>query len=238
MRASLSQIPNLEDALTTIDNRNREWSKTLSPLGQFLAYAATVLRTGYEFPLGAGMKRYAGSLYAIADEKSILEQLMTERDRLKKQRQVMEKLENEMTALVSNNAKKKEEWQRIIDTTDSDEGSLSSELCEYYADMIEYMNKSSERIVKAMKKVTATAIDSDESLIFNDLEQHSSLVFYMQNRENLRQRIEDAKNERLQMERIQRAVLRDLDFLRNLTPLDNIHLPSNALTRDDGAPPV
>jgi hypothetical protein len=104
--------------------------------------------------------------------------------------------------------------------------------------MIEYMNKSSERIVKAMKKVTATAIDSDESLIFNDLEQHSSLVFYMQNRENLRQRIEDAKNERLQMERIQRAVLRDLDFLRNLTPLDNIHLPSNALTRDDGAPPV
>ena len=237
MRASLSQIPNLEDALTTIDNRNQEWAKTLSPLGQFLAHAANVLRRGYEFPLGPGMKRYAGSLYAIADEKSILDQLMTERDRLKKQRQVMERLENEMTALVNNNAKKREEWQRIIDTKDS-EGTLTSELREYYTEMIQHTDKSSERVVKAMKKVTATAIVSNEWLIFNDLEQHASVLLFVQNREKLRQNLKDAKNERLQMERIQHAVLRDLDFLGNPNPLDNIHLPSGALTRDNGARPV
>lgn len=80
--ASLSQIPDLEDALTSIDNRNQEWSKTLSPLGQFLVYAATALQTGHEFPLEAGIKRYTGALYAIADEKSIRDQLMTERERL------------------------------------------------------------------------------------------------------------------------------------------------------------
>ena len=237
MRASLSQISNLEDALTTVDNRNQEWSKTLSPLGQFLAHATNVLRAGYEFPLGPGMKRYAGSLYAIADEKSILDQLMTERDRLKKQRQVMERLENEMTALVNNNAKKKEEWQQIIDTKES-EGTMTSQLRGYYTEMIQHADKSSERVVKAMKKVTATAIVSNEWLVFNDLERHSSFLLFVQNREKLRQNLQDAKNERLEMERIQHAVLRDLDFLGNPSPLDNIHLPSEAPTRDDGAVPV
>lgn len=237
MRASLSQISNLEDALTTVDNRNQEWSKNLSPLGQFLAHATNVLRAGYEFPLGPGMKRYAGSLYAIADEKSILDQLMTERDRLKKQRQVMERLENVMTTLVNDNAKKKEEWQRIMEAKES-EGTMTSQLHGYYTEMIQHADESSDRVVKAMKKVTATAIVSNEWLVFNDLEQHASLLLFVQNREKLRQNLQDAKNERLQMERIQHAVLRDLDFLGNPNPLDNIHLPSETLTRDNGACPV
>lgn len=237
MRASLSQISNLEDALTTVDNRNQEWSKTLSPLGQFLAHATDVLRAGYEFPLGPGMKRYAGSLYAIADERSILDQLMTERDRLKKQQQVMERLENQMKTLVNDNAKKKEEYQRLIDTEES-EGTMASQLREYYTQMIRQADESSERVVKAMKKVTATAIVSNEWLVFNDLERHAPFLLFVQNREKLRQNLQDAKNERLQMERIQRAVLRDLDFLGNPNPLDNIHLPSEALTLDNGAPPV
>ena len=229
--ASLSQIPDLEDALTSIDNRNREWSKTLSPLGQFFVYAATALQTGHEFPLEAGIKRYTGALYAIADEKSIRDQLMTERERLVMQQKVMKKLETDMAAQVSSNAEKIQEWQQTIERGDS-------ELREYYTEMIEYTKRSSERIVKAMTKVTATAIDSEESLIFNDIQQHSSLVFYMQNRAKLQQKIKDAKNERLQMERIQQAVLRDLDFLRSTTPLDNVHLASHTLTLDNGTRPV
>lgn len=136
-----------------------------------------------------------------------------------------------MAAQVSSNAEKIQEWQRTIETGDS-------ELREYHAEMIEYTKRSSERIVKAMTKVTATAIDSEESLIFNDIQQHSSLVFYMQNRAKLQQKIKDAKNERLQMERIQQAVLRDLDFLRSTKPLDNVHLASHTLTLDNGTSPA
>lgn len=53
---------------------------------------------------------------------------------------------------------------------DFDEGLLLFEFCEYYVDMIEYMNKLFECIVKVMKKVMVMVIDSDELFIFNDFE--------------------------------------------------------------------
>ena len=48
-----------------------------------------------------------------------------------------------------------------------------------------------------MKKVSTTAIDSEESMVFNDLEQQSSLVCYIQNRNHLRAQLENTKKQRL-----------------------------------------
>lgn len=234
MQMSLSNIPNLEDALTTIDNRNQEWWKALSPFGQFLACTSSALRVGYDFPLGSEMKRYAGALYAIAEEQDIRDQLTAERDQLKKQRQVMLRLEKQIIELVRTNEKKVEEWKKIIENGSSDEGPLTRELFEYYEEMIEYIRKSSERVVQAMKKVTTTAIDSEESLVFNDLQQHSSLVCFTQNRNHLRRQLNEAKEKRLRMERIRQDVLRDLNFLRHPAPLDKVHVASHALIQDNG----
>lgn len=80
---------------------------------------------------------------------------------------------------------------------------MASQLRGYYTQMIRQADESSERVVKAMKKVTATAIVSNEWLVFNDLERHAPFLLFVQNREKLWQNLQDAKNERLQMERIQ-----------------------------------
>lgn len=234
-KASLSQISDLEDALATIDNRNQEWVKSRSPLGQFLAFAAIALRAGYEFPLSTGMKRFAGALYVIAEERDIRDQLTAERDQLTKQRQVMLHLENEILELVRTNGRKVEEWKKNLNTDRSGEGLSMPQLDEYYKEMIQYANQSSDRIVQAMKKVTTTAIDSEESLVFNDLQQHSSFVCFVQDGEHLRKQLRDAKQKRLEIERVRQDVLRDLEFLRQPTPLDNVHVAPRALMLENGS---
>lgn len=237
LRTVLSQITNLEDALATIDNRNQEWWLSLSPLGQFLFHVSTALRAGYDFPLASGLKRYAGALYAIAEEQDIRDQLMAEREQLKKQRQVMLQLQNEIIELVRTNSKKIEDWKNILQTGQTSEGRLLPQLYDYYTEMIEYMGKSSERVVQAMKKVTTTAIDSEESLVFNDLKRHSSGVCFMQDCDYLRRQLNEAKEKRLQMERIRQDVLRDLDFLRHPAPLDNVHVASHSpITNNESHP--
>lgn len=225
-RGSLSDIANLDEALATIDNRYYEWYKSLSPLGQFLTFFANTLRMGYSVPLGLDTKRYVGALWAIAEECDIREQLATEREQLHNQRQVMLQLENDFSQLVKANGERIEKWKKHLEADTSIERPMTPKLREYYTEMIAHINNSSNRLIQAMKKVTTTAIDSEESLIFNDLQRHSSHLCYIQNRTHLRKQLDDAKEKRLQFERIYRDVMKNMDFLRNSDPLDTVHVAS------------
>lgn len=231
---SLAQITHLEDALAIVDNRIQEWRKILPPFGQFLASASTLLRVGYGVPLDSDMRRYVGAFYAIADERDIRYQVETERDHLNNQREIMLHLEKKIGALIRKIAERTDEWKAYLRDDMFQGRPLTPDLREYYKDMIDYANSSSESLVHALKKVTATIIDSEESLVFNDLQRHSSLVCYMQNRTHLCQQLNHAKEKRLEMERIHRDVIKDMDFLRNRATLDAVHVTSLPLVeRED-----
>lgn len=222
---SLSQISGLEEALMSVDNRSREWWTALSPLGQFVAAAAVALKMAYEIPLATDIKRYAGALFIIAEERDIHDQLAGEREKLKNQREVMLRLEDDFKRLMEASDKQLDLWKSYLATGVCKDRQLTPEIRAYYEDMIKYLHGSCDRIVLAMKKVTATVIDSQESLLFNDLQQNSTLVCFMQNRTHLRQQLKAAKQKRLEIERVHLAVSQDMDFLRNSAPLDSVHIP-------------
>lgn len=217
------EIDNLNEALATMDNRHKEWYESLLPLGKFVVFFFNALRIGYEFPLTPDTRRHAGALYSIAEENDIREQLAIERSHLQNQRQVMLQLEKDFAANVKKNEERIHQWKALLD---DDENPPSPDFQDYYSQMIEYTSHSSKRLLQAMKKVTTTAIESDESLVFNDLQQHSSLVCYMQDRHLLREQLENAKKQRLEIERIRKDVHKNMEFLGDPDPLQRVHLAS------------
>lgn len=218
------EIDNFEEALFTVDNRYNEWFESRTPLGQFVVLLCNLLRIGYGFPLTPDTKRHSAAFYAIAEECHIRRELATEREQLSNQKQAMQELETEFGRLVRTNEERMRKWQAQLDSESSDECNLPFR--EYYEDMIQYTRDSSKRLVQAMKKVSSTAIDSEESMVFNDLERHSSLVCYMQNRNHLRAELESAKKQRLEVERIRKEILSTMDFLGRSDPLEAVHVGS------------
>ena len=218
------EIENLEQALNTVDNRYNEWFKSRAPLFQFLALFSNMWSIGYGFPLLTETRRHSAALYSIAEERNIRRELGTERERLSQQKQAMTQLEGEISRLVNANAKKIEQWRAKIKSESMDQCPRLPALQTYYEELIEYMRNSSERLIQALKKVSTTGIDSEESMVFNDLEQQSSLVCYIQNRNHLRAQLENAKNQRLKVERVRKEVLHTMNFLGKSDPLEAIHV--------------
>lgn len=218
------EIENFEEALNTVDNRYNEWFKSRAPLFQFLALLSNMLSIGYGFPLAAETRRHSAALYAIAEERNIRRELGTERERLSHQKQAMTQLEADISRLVRANDGRIEQWRAKVESESTDQCPRLPALRTYYEDLIEYTQNSSERLIQAMKKVSTTAIDSEESMVFNDLEQQSSLVCYIQNRNHLRAQLENAKKQRLKVERVRKEVLHTMNFLGKSDPLETIHV--------------
>lgn len=218
------EIDNFEEALNTVDNRYNEWFQSLAPLFQFLALLSNMLSIGYGFPLAEETRRHSAALYSIAEERNIRRELGTERERLSHQKQAMTKLEADINLLVRANNGKIKQWRAEIESESTDQFPCLPALRTYYEELIEYTQNSSERLIQALKKVSTTGIDSEESMVFNDLEQQSSLVCYIQNRNHLRAELENAKKQRLRVERVRKEVLYIMNFLGKSDPLEAIHI--------------
>ena len=223
-RDSALDINVVKEALAALDNRYNEWHKSLTPLWQFFFFLMDGLRIAFEFPLFSDTKRHTAALYAIAEDRYIREQLATEREQLRNQREVMRKLEKDVKELLEKNTNQIREWEKATETEETGKDQSTHYLRGYYLEMIDYMKHSSRRLSEALKKITATAIDSDESLVFNDLQQHSSLVCYMQDRNILRQQLQKAKNQRLEIERVRNEIQSIMASLHKPDQLEAIYL--------------
>lgn len=225
-RYSALETNDVEEALVAVDNRYNEWCKSLTLPWQFYLFFVDGLRIAFEFPLFSDTKRHAAALYAIAENRHIREQLATEREQLRNQRQVTNQLKNDIDELLEKNTQRIREWKELTETAEIAKDYSTHNLRDYYLEMIDYIESSCQRLTQALKTITTMGINSEESLVFNNLQQHSSLVCYMQDQNILRQRLQNAKNQRLEIERIRKQILFDMAFLQKADPLEATLFPS------------
>ena len=223
MQHSLTEIENFDEALATLDNMRNEWNRSLSPMGRFIVSLVNSLKIIYGFPLTNATKHHAGALYAISEVCYVKKQLLVEHKHLQRQKRVLQQLETELRTLIESNGARIKEWELQKKKEESTVGSRVVNLFDYYDGTIAYAEKSSDRILTALTKITTSLIDNDESLVYNVLEQNFNIAFFMQDRNKLLEHLRGVKNQRVRIQRVTEQVLNNLELTPKLEYLQSDH---------------